>query len=150
MKELIDFIKRIEDRTIPTSVGFSEDFVNIMKGSENKSVSRESVKQYLYEQNKKYDSSSDGVVTEDDIDRFMRDLYTEYIVFHNPEHKKQFERLVYNYLINVRNTISTTGVRELINNGIRCYPVTYTDKSYVLGIITRVGHLIIDPESHLH
>jgi len=136
MNELIQLLNKVNNREIPVSSTVSQDLLEVIQWSKNRPISKETVRQYLIE--------TDRYETEEDLDLFMRDLFTIYAVVHEQEHRNQISNLV-------KSTVLTGGVfvpnnntvRELINSGFRCYPVTYSNEGMVLGIITKVGHIVI-------
>lgn len=136
MNELIQLLKKIENGEIPVVTTVSQDFINIMSYAKEKPLNKDTVREYMDNQNL-YNN-------EEDVDHFMRNLFTVHAFLQNDNDRKKLSGLV--------NNVAQIGggvrpdpkiIKELINSGFRCYPVSYYN-GFVLGIITKVGHVIIE------
>jgi hypothetical protein len=137
MDELVLFLNQINERRIPASTTFCQDFIDILKLSKNTSVDNNVARDFL---------KSKGLYsTEEDLQFFMRDLHTQYVVLTTEEHRNQLKKMINSYLLTAMGKVNMSGVRELMSRGFRCYPVTFTQAGPVIGIMTEMGIIIVEP-----
>jgi hypothetical protein len=139
MEELINFLNSINSREIPVSTTFSQDFIDILNWSDNKKIDIEVVRDYLKFKNQYTD--------EKELQLYMRDLYTQYVVFNSLEHRKKLNNLLTLHMFNIEGEINNLSIYKLIESGFKCYPVSYSDKGPIFGIITKLGNVIIEPRT---
>lgn len=129
MKELINLLNQINNREVELTSSASQDLLDVINFSKNKTINRELIREFLV--------ANDKYTSEEDLDIFTRDLFTIYVHLHNKECKEHLNDLI-------REELNNDHLEELIRSGFKCYPVSYNKRGMVLGIITKVGHLVIE------
>jgi hypothetical protein len=137
MNDLLLFLNQINERKIPVTTTFCQDFIDVLKWSNNTSVDCNVARDFL--------KSNSRYTSEEDLEVFMRDLHTQYVFINSEEHRKQFQKLINAYLLTLFGKINMQSVRELMNCGFKCYPVSFTENGPIIGIITEPGNIIIQP-----
>lgn len=131
MNELINFLQQVDGGEIPVISSVQQDLIDIVKWMGEKPLNRNTVRQFLFANNRYKE--------EEDIDYFMRDLYTVYVNFTKATDKYKITRMIRDIYDKGGNPI-----REIMDSGFKCYPVAYTKgNNIILGIITNVGHIIV-------
>lgn len=137
MNEVIKLLKQMENKEIPVISTVSQDFISMMEYAKEKPMNKETVREYLRD--------NDMYSGEESVDHVMKNLFTVYASPQNEDDKRKLTSMI-------KTTIKVGGeivpnrelIKELIDSGFKCYPVLYHKQGFVLGIITKVGHVIVE------